>query len=226
MVAARIPHLPVWNAELMRCPQLPTTLPTLDELIGLDGVTADNVAERLLALTQTPRSTATATSSRCTPSSRACVLAPVFEQLARRLEGAGLRRGLDARACTKRCSRWRCRAARSAIGRGAGPQRDAARAGPRVPRRRRPRRGGVEPIRVITDSRSRSCSEKKSPTSPHPRPPATFQLSASQGPSGRPLFLSEGQHAGLHDRRRAVPRPAQAVRERRARSSSASRATP
>jgi len=28
------PHLPVWNAELIRCPQLPTTLPTLDELIG------------------------------------------------------------------------------------------------------------------------------------------------------------------------------------------------
>jgi len=25
---------PVWNAELIRCPQLPTTLPTLDELIG------------------------------------------------------------------------------------------------------------------------------------------------------------------------------------------------
>lgn len=32
-------------------PQLPTTLPTLDELIGLDGWTADNVHEHLLALT-------------------------------------------------------------------------------------------------------------------------------------------------------------------------------
>ena len=28
------PHLPVWNAEPIRCPQFPTTLPTLDELIG------------------------------------------------------------------------------------------------------------------------------------------------------------------------------------------------
>src|SRR5439155_746200 len=42
------PHLPVWNAELIRCPQLPTTLPTLDELIGTDGITPENVAERLL----------------------------------------------------------------------------------------------------------------------------------------------------------------------------------
>ncbi len=45
-------HLPVWNAELIRCPQLPTTLPTLDELIGLADVTADNVGDRLLALTK------------------------------------------------------------------------------------------------------------------------------------------------------------------------------
>jgi undecaprenyl phosphate-alpha-L-ara4FN deformylase len=45
------PHLPVWQAELIRCPQLPTTLPTLDELIGEDGVTEDNVAERVLELT-------------------------------------------------------------------------------------------------------------------------------------------------------------------------------
>jgi peptidoglycan/xylan/chitin deacetylase (PgdA/CDA1 family) len=35
--------------------QIPTTLPTLDELIGLDGVTADNVHEVLLARTATPR---------------------------------------------------------------------------------------------------------------------------------------------------------------------------
>ncbi|MEP6998417.1 MAG: polysaccharide deacetylase family protein [Betaproteobacteria bacterium] len=48
------PHLPVWNAELIRCPQLPTTLPTLDELIGIDGATADDAAARLLALTAPP----------------------------------------------------------------------------------------------------------------------------------------------------------------------------
>ena len=50
----RYPHLPVWNAELIRCPQLPTTLPTLDELIGIDGATADDAAGRLLALTAPP----------------------------------------------------------------------------------------------------------------------------------------------------------------------------
>lgn len=46
------PYLPVWNAELVRCPQLPTTLPTLDEMIGLDGVTEQNVAAHLLERTQ------------------------------------------------------------------------------------------------------------------------------------------------------------------------------
>jgi peptidoglycan/xylan/chitin deacetylase (PgdA/CDA1 family) len=35
-------------------PQLPTTLPTLDELIGADGLTPDNVHEHLLALTAEP----------------------------------------------------------------------------------------------------------------------------------------------------------------------------
>ena len=49
------PHLPVWNAELIRCPQLPTTLPTLDELIGVDGITEENVAAHLLELTREPR---------------------------------------------------------------------------------------------------------------------------------------------------------------------------
>jgi len=46
-----VPHLPVWNAELIRCPQLPTTLPTLDEIIGLDGVDEANAAAAVLALT-------------------------------------------------------------------------------------------------------------------------------------------------------------------------------
>lgn len=49
------PFMPVWNGEPVHCPQLPTTLPTLDELIGLDGTTDDNVHERLLALTSAPR---------------------------------------------------------------------------------------------------------------------------------------------------------------------------
>ncbi len=45
------PFIPVIRAEIVGCPQFPTTLPTLDELIGLDGVTESNVAEALLART-------------------------------------------------------------------------------------------------------------------------------------------------------------------------------
>jgi peptidoglycan/xylan/chitin deacetylase (PgdA/CDA1 family) len=48
------PFMPVQNGEIVLCPQLPTTLPTLDELIGIDGTTADNVHQRLLALTARP----------------------------------------------------------------------------------------------------------------------------------------------------------------------------
>lgn len=45
------PYIPVWNAEAVLCPQLPTTLPTLDELLDRDGCGVDNAHERLLALT-------------------------------------------------------------------------------------------------------------------------------------------------------------------------------
>jgi len=45
------PFLPVWDGQAAGCPQLPTTLPTIDELIGLDGTTPHNVAVRLLART-------------------------------------------------------------------------------------------------------------------------------------------------------------------------------
>jgi peptidoglycan/xylan/chitin deacetylase (PgdA/CDA1 family) len=51
------PFVPVWNAEVVLCPQLPTTLPTLDELLDRDGCGADNVHERLLALTAEPTAT-------------------------------------------------------------------------------------------------------------------------------------------------------------------------
>jgi peptidoglycan/xylan/chitin deacetylase (PgdA/CDA1 family) len=45
------PFVPVWNGEIVACPQLPTTLPTLDELVGLDDITPDNVHLHLLQLT-------------------------------------------------------------------------------------------------------------------------------------------------------------------------------
>ncbi|HEX5463791.1 MAG TPA: polysaccharide deacetylase family protein [Burkholderiales bacterium] len=48
------PFIPVCDAEIVACPQLPGTLPTLDELIGIDGITADTVANHLLTLTADP----------------------------------------------------------------------------------------------------------------------------------------------------------------------------
>lgn len=50
----RHPFIPVLNAEVVLCPQLPTTLPTLDELIGRNGITAENVHDHLLGLTAMP----------------------------------------------------------------------------------------------------------------------------------------------------------------------------
>jgi peptidoglycan/xylan/chitin deacetylase (PgdA/CDA1 family) len=51
------PFIPVSNNEIIPCPQLPTTLPTLDELIGTDGLTIDNVGRHVLRLTEKPPST-------------------------------------------------------------------------------------------------------------------------------------------------------------------------
>jgi len=48
------PYTPTWNAEIIACPQLPTTLPTLDELINRDGITIENVVQHLLQLTKNP----------------------------------------------------------------------------------------------------------------------------------------------------------------------------
>jgi peptidoglycan/xylan/chitin deacetylase (PgdA/CDA1 family) len=48
------PFIPICDAEVIACPQLPTTLPTLDELIGLDGITPASVAQHLLGLTANP----------------------------------------------------------------------------------------------------------------------------------------------------------------------------
>jgi peptidoglycan/xylan/chitin deacetylase (PgdA/CDA1 family) len=51
----RAPFVPLIAGRRSGVPQLPTTLPTLDELIGLDGHTAANVHEHYLALTATGR---------------------------------------------------------------------------------------------------------------------------------------------------------------------------
>ena len=73
------PHLPVWHGELIRCPQLPTTLPTLDELIGRDGITEQNVAAHLLELTKAPASDTQVFTLHA--ELEGMRLAPAFEQL-------------------------------------------------------------------------------------------------------------------------------------------------
>jgi peptidoglycan/xylan/chitin deacetylase (PgdA/CDA1 family) len=51
------PFIPMVNAEIVACPQLPTTLPTLDEIMNRDGITLENVAQHLLQLTANPPAT-------------------------------------------------------------------------------------------------------------------------------------------------------------------------
>ncbi len=74
------PFLPVHRAEIIACPQLPTTLPTLDELVGLDGVTEASVADAILERTREPRDHVFTLHAEL----EGMKLAPVFERL---LEG-------------------------------------------------------------------------------------------------------------------------------------------
>jgi hypothetical protein len=73
----------VWNAELVRCPQLPTTLPTLDELIGTEGIDEGSVAENLLRATASPPDSAAFAGHVFTLHAEleGLRLAPVFEKL-------------------------------------------------------------------------------------------------------------------------------------------------
>jgi undecaprenyl phosphate-alpha-L-ara4FN deformylase len=47
----RSPFRPLWDGVRWGCPQLPTTLPTLDELIGVGGIDEQNVVDSLLRTT-------------------------------------------------------------------------------------------------------------------------------------------------------------------------------
>lgn len=48
------PFIPTWQSEIIACPQLPTTLPTLDELMNRDGITLENIAHYFRKLTAVP----------------------------------------------------------------------------------------------------------------------------------------------------------------------------
>lgn len=51
------PFYPMVGDQIIRCAQLPTTLPTLDELIGVNDITTENVARHMLSLTEIPPAT-------------------------------------------------------------------------------------------------------------------------------------------------------------------------
>ena len=72
------PFLPVYRGELIDCAQLPTTLPTLDELIGLNSIDKHNVAGALLAQTEKSSFDQVYTSH---AELEGMKLAPVFDQL-------------------------------------------------------------------------------------------------------------------------------------------------
>ncbi len=48
------PFLPVMDGYRARCPQLPTTLPTLDELVGVDGLDVRGAVDRVLDASAAP----------------------------------------------------------------------------------------------------------------------------------------------------------------------------
>lgn len=81
------PFIPIVNAEIIACPQLPTTLPTLDELIGVGDITVDNVAEHLLQLSADRRSTGHVYTLHA--ELEGMKLAPVFEKLLAGWRAAG-----------------------------------------------------------------------------------------------------------------------------------------
>ncbi len=73
------PFVPIHDAEIIACPQLPTTLPTLDELIGIDGISPDNVADHVLGLTVAAPASGHVYTLHA--ELEGMKLAPVFEQL-------------------------------------------------------------------------------------------------------------------------------------------------
>ena len=83
------PFLPVVDGRVVNVPQFPTTLPTLDELIGVDGVTPDNVADHLLRLSLDGRDHVYTLHAELEGGQ----LAPVFDALLQGWHAAGLRIG-------------------------------------------------------------------------------------------------------------------------------------
>lgn len=87
----RTPFWPVVGGARSSCPQLPTTLPTFDELLGRDGIEESNIAE---AVFQLSAKNAAATSSRLQVFTlhaelEGMLLLNAFESLLRKWQAAG-----------------------------------------------------------------------------------------------------------------------------------------
>ena len=158
--------------------------------------------------------------SRCTPSSRACGSRRV-RAAAARLEGAGL----DARSGALALRARRADGAAALRRRARAPWTGApARCSCKA---RNSWATSTSRRRMLEHDRTRRCrmTRQESGRLQRGQHQRHVQAVRPQGPAGRPLLLPEGQHAGLHDRRRAVPRCLQGSSARRARRSSACRAT-
>lgn len=93
------PFLPCLGDKVIACPQLPTTLPTLDELIGHNGLSERNVADALLAATaQVPRHPQVYTLHAELEGMR---LAPVFERLLMGWRAQGYELASTRRVCAE-----------------------------------------------------------------------------------------------------------------------------
>ena len=235
------PHLPVCEGRAGRAARsCRRRCPTLDELIGRGGITEDNVAAHLLERTRgRPRRrsrlhAARRPRGRC--ASRRCVRAA-----ARRLAGPRAGRCGSTRRCSRRLQPMalpRCTVGPSERP-GAGRQRCCVQ-GPEFLGDVDPRRGRLSAARRTAN---RHAQRFDPPTTPvpteRPRCPRDKRrrfLAARhrrrhvpavrpRGQARRAVLLSEGQHARLHHRGPAVPRPARGVRQGRRRRLRRSRAT-
>jgi peptidoglycan/xylan/chitin deacetylase (PgdA/CDA1 family) len=83
------PYVPVIDAEIIACPQIPTTLPTFDELLADPAVDRQSVADRMVdafAATAAPQGHVLALRA----DGEGIALLPAFERFVERLHGQGV----------------------------------------------------------------------------------------------------------------------------------------
>jgi peptidoglycan/xylan/chitin deacetylase (PgdA/CDA1 family) len=109
------PFIPVIAQQALRCPQLPTTLPTLDELMGRDDLAQPDIVDHLLSLP--PVSARTGHVYTLHAELEGLALAPLFERLLQGWRALGHSPGTLAEAHTglDRASLPRCPVVRGSV---------------------------------------------------------------------------------------------------------------